>query len=340
MTSPMDLNDHLRATADALLVDWEVHHAQNEPPLLWHYTGMKGLYGIFNSGEMWFSDAAFLNDTSEMSHAVDLFESEVAERLKAAGLTPEAKEFLERAVQGIKGDLEDRQLFGFTNPAFVSCFCRKGDSLHLWRAYTGNARGYSVGFFPDFIRGRLKPLRVTSYQYDRVYIPVLRRVIYDPDEQKGLLKKLIDAFVKAIDDFVSGGGSIRVPHLFSRGLYRVFYEYLCCFKHYKFSEEHEWRFIYLPDFSRQISEDEQRKMPETKINFRESNNYLIPYLVANIETDPKDGRKRLPFEDIYVGPGLDIELGRRSINAYLLRKEHYLGSLIHIMKSDVPLRAL
>jgi hypothetical protein len=334
------INDVLRKTADAVLRDWEVFHAQAERPILWHYTTMAGLYGIFTSGSMRFTDAAFLNDLSEMTWAVELFDSVVKERIARGGLLPEVTEFLERALQGIKSDLENRDEFGIINQAFVACFCKEGDSLHLWRAYTGNGRGYSIGFFPDFIRARLKPLRVTGYQYDRVYVPALRKVIYDKTEQEQHITALIDAFEKAIVTYISSGGHMTAPHVFSRGIYRVFYEYLCTFKHPTFSEEHEWRFIYLPDLSRRISEDDQKKMAENRINYRERDGYLLPFLVADIETDSKDGRKRLPFEEIYVGPGLDVRLGRRSINAYLLRKEFYLGSLIRIRESDVPLRVL
>lgn len=73
----------------------------------------------------------------------------------------------------------------------------------------------------------------------------------------------------------------------------------------------------------------------------------MPYLQANIGktvtggeiNKPHDGKDslRLPFEDIYTGPGLDEQLALASLNSFLLRRG-YLGSVLNIKHSSVPLR--
>ena len=83
MTSPKaTMTDHLRDAADSLLTEWEKLHAVQEPDFLWHYTSVTGLHGILETGNLRFSDAAFLNDTSEMSHAVDLLQTTVEDRIR------------------------------------------------------------------------------------------------------------------------------------------------------------------------------------------------------------------------------------------------------------------
>src|SRR6185295_6298686 len=137
----------------------------------------------------------------------------------------------------------------------------------LWRAYTGNGRGYSIGFFPDMILAQLKPLKIeetifrppsdktsTNVQRQtRIYDPALRGVIYDVDHQRELLGKLIESFIQVVGEFESVLQSGDVNNwtriAFSNRLYPVFYHYLCCFKHPTFRDEKEWRLIYAPRFS-------------------------------------------------------------------------------------------
>src|SRR4029079_15168434 len=93
-------------------------------------------------------------------YAVDVADEVIKERIDDPNMDPLVKEYLESFSAKINGDRENRQAFGFINPAFVACFCMDGDSLHLWRAYTARGRGYSIGFFPDVIHNELKPLLI------------------------------------------------------------------------------------------------------------------------------------------------------------------------------------
>lgn len=44
-------------------------------PAVHHYTSVKGALGILDSGQMWFTERAHLNDPSEISHGIDLAKS-------------------------------------------------------------------------------------------------------------------------------------------------------------------------------------------------------------------------------------------------------------------------
>jgi hypothetical protein len=359
-----EYKNRLEETATLRLYEWDVLHS-DYPGELWHYTGVKGIRGILSEGHLRFSDAAFLNDHSELAYAVDLAEEVIKEKLSAPP-GPLVQEYLEAFQRRIKSDKENRREYGFVNPAFVACFCKDGDSLHLWRAYTGNGRGYSIGFFPDMILAQLKPLKIEEAIYrppsdktstnvqrqTRIYEPALRSVIYEVDQQRDLLGKLIESFIQVVNEFEpvlqSGNVNNWTRTAFSNRLYPVFYHYLCSFKHPTFRDEKEWRLIYTPKFS-PPSED-QEGIATTAIKYRESGDYIVPYLTANVarvyeasegEEKPKGELKAkiidLPFETIIAGPGLDETLARASLNSFLLRRG-YLGSLVSIEHSSVPLR--
>jgi hypothetical protein len=40
-------------------------------PILWHYTSWEGLVSILRSDELWASDFHFMNDTTELLHALE-----------------------------------------------------------------------------------------------------------------------------------------------------------------------------------------------------------------------------------------------------------------------------
>lgn len=354
-----ELKRLLKKTVSDYLYEWEVRHGDSliKQSYLWHYTSISGVKGIFTEGCLWFSDAAFLNDSSELSYAVDVAEDVIRRKIKAEA-RPLVQEYLQAFLAKIKGDREHQQSYGFTNPAFVACFCREDDSLHLWRAYTGNGRGYSIGFFPSEILSQLKPiqveLRIATRLSDKgrreirsltkVYSPALREVIYEEKEQTELLKKVVDSFSQILIDneaeFQSGDMNNLTRGIFIDRLYSVFYQYLCCFKHPTFKEEREWRYIYTPDFSTKAKP--KGGLPKKKVNYRESGGYMVPYLKINIAEVSKNNSegsetKDIPFDAITIGPGLDERLARTSLNSFL-NTTGGAGGMIEINYSSVPLR--
>jgi hypothetical protein len=236
-----ELKERIDTTVNAFLYDWEVRHSKF-PEYLWHYTSITGVKGILMEASLWFSDATFLNDSSELSYAVDVAEKVIKQRVEGGGISLLIREQLQAFLTKIKSDRESRQAFGFIKPAFVACFCEEGDSLHLWRAYTGNGRGYSVGFFPEAILDQLKTLQVEEILYvkssedgsrqidpeTRWYAPALRQVIYEEEEQNNILCKVIDSFSQILTDFENEfqSGSAWIRGIFTEKLFSVFYHYL------------------------------------------------------------------------------------------------------------------
>lgn len=349
------LKSRLADISGSFIDEWLRIHA-DYPGTLWHYTNAQGLLGILQNNELWFSDASFLNDASEMSYAVELTEKLVAERLKVESVTPLEKEYLESFLKSIISHRDNIKDYAFVNPSFVCCFCEEADSLHLWRAYSDHGRGYSIGLYLDHIIRKLAPIRLAerAVHNDRLvetwhyFRPFLCKVIYQEEEQQRIINRLLDMLVQAIKDapaeFPSGDVNNIHKMIVTSRLFRLFYLCLVCFKHPTFKDEREWRLIYAPDFFREDKDPGSASIAE--LHYRPSGSYFVPYLKVDVSREievehegSKVKMKKLVFETIFSGPGLDERLARASFNAYALRNG-YLGFNVGMRPSKVPLRSL
>ena len=346
------LKERLANIADSFISEWMMLH-QN-CPTLWHYTDASGLLGILQNNELWFTDASFLNDASEMSYAVELTKRIVDKRLKESDLSPAHREYLDSFLRSIVSHRDNIREYGFVNPTFICCFCEEADSLHLWRAYSDHGRGYSIGLYPDHIA--LGPIRLSerATQNGKLietwypFRPFLCRVIYNEQEQEKIINRLLDLLVQAIitapSEFPVGSENNVHKIIASSRFFRLFYLCLFCFKHPTFKDEREWRLIYAPDFFKRDADIES--IPIAQIHYRTSGSYFVPYLKIDVaketEVEHEDKQvkiKKLVFETVFAGPGLDIRLARAAFNAYALRNG-YLGTNVGVQESKVPLRSL
>ena len=118
--------------------------------IVYHYTSPDGLYAIFESGNLRFTDYRFLNDKHEYVHINEplaLAMEQVKNQLKH----PENLDGLLDAI----AEVERKQ------PAkhYVFCTSLSPDSLSMWNYYNRGAsyQGYNIGFFRDMVFPRLIP---------------------------------------------------------------------------------------------------------------------------------------------------------------------------------------
>ena len=119
------------------------------PTKLSHYTTLSGLEGIVRTRSLWASNASFLNDKAELTHALNaskkaikLLSSEKA--LRAWGPA------LETAFHELKKGLQAQ--------SYVACFCSDDDNLSQWRGYGGAVQGVSLTFEQSALTKRLSRL--------------------------------------------------------------------------------------------------------------------------------------------------------------------------------------
>ncbi|MGH9664623.1 MAG: hypothetical protein ACRD9L_09395, partial [Bryobacteraceae bacterium] len=99
------------------------------PLLLFHYTNVAGLKGIVESGSLWCTNTAFLNDATELAYGLQLA-NQVAQEL--TGLSAD---ILNEACLAIEKKLD----------VYAACFCERGDLLNQWHGYGKRGAGYSIG---------------------------------------------------------------------------------------------------------------------------------------------------------------------------------------------------
>ena len=107
--------------------DW-VAGQPSPPRLLYHYTDASGIKGIAESGQLWASNAAFLNGSSEIVYIKTVLET------VANDLQSEFEHELSRRFLRLIGPMfEDFVLGG--HDLYLACFCEHDDLLSQWRGY-------------------------------------------------------------------------------------------------------------------------------------------------------------------------------------------------------------
>ena len=99
--------------------------------LIYHYTSAEGLRGIIDRGELWLTNTAFVNDTTEgraLKEQTNLFKKA---NFKNDFVRDEWYDFIR------KDNKED-------NVYYMISFSKKGDSLDQWRAYGSCCIGFEA----------------------------------------------------------------------------------------------------------------------------------------------------------------------------------------------------
>src|SRR5262249_16296059 len=120
------------------LIDNDLHAAAQLPyqNTIYHYTDVKGALGILDTGRLWFTERAHLNDPVEMRYGIA-----VAQQLFEGAARGRA--IPENAALHLKGEHEfDLAAYGF----WLCCFSLDADDLGQWRNYADDGRGLCLGF--------------------------------------------------------------------------------------------------------------------------------------------------------------------------------------------------
>lgn len=237
---------------------------QAPPKVLYHYTDANALIQILSNLEIWVSSLEFLNDTQEFKHTLQLCK-EVATSLLTILADPEPKARLERFVSRLDNY--------WGHYAFVFSLSSHGDLLSLWRGYSGNGAGYSIGFdfksLSEFAAQRGMTLRPCIYERSAQVAKVQPIIEMLRDGRLGQKRSDVgDPWLSVVDAAIL---RIREDAPF--------------FKHAGFSEEGEWRLLVT-----------SYGVPDSW-NVRSRANSVVPYLKVDL------GRPCRLISEIFIGPG-------------------------------------
>jgi hypothetical protein len=248
------------------------------PATLSHYTTLEGLKGIVETGLLWASNASFLNDKAELSHALKVAKLAIV-KLSSEKTMKQWSPMLKKVI----AEFED----GGVPDTFVACFCRSDDNLSQWRGYGGTVQGVSLTFDRKKISKRLEPDKAAFFKVQYSKLSTAQKLSTALSEEIGKLAGLDELVGEPNETQRYNELRDRVSALLPR------------FKHLGFADEREWRYAI------------QRKVEPKDLRFRVSNNKVVPYIMIGASHNP------LPITAARIGPGPDQELTMRSVKLFL-----------------------
>jgi hypothetical protein len=316
---------------------------------LWHYTSSGGAQGIISSGSVWATSAAFLNDSTELKHFFDVrlielarpvirdFAQEkaadrgIARKMKAAG---GIEKIVNEEVLALVGryrsatlHVNDPHIFSMTAPTDEGV--RAGGLLSQWRGY-GPDGGCALVLDPAGIDTLLQEeARSFAYQHMQwgdVYYYGVDRQAQPSTEDIALLEETIAVGIAS---------QIRGQATPEEGeFYSAMTSLSCLYKHWGFHEEREVRIIAVPsspdiaDAARQDGEDLPLKPSKTFLR----SGIHVPYIELFARTNSHSPKGRLPLKRVVIGPHIDAENRRLSVER-LLRIHGYS---VPVVCSEIP----
>lgn len=277
---------------------------------LYHYCRLPGFFEIINSSSLWLSNAYSLNDYTEIHWA---------------------NRSVESVIPYLTTLLDDRSFFEifsaqfpkFNPDPYIAAFAYNKDSLGLWQGYGDSGFGLAIGFDEEFLESFAQEPSAEAAENHQVPFPefLCGSVTYDEGHHAGsvdtvLKQKMVDAAAFPLDDVIDAA---------MKSVYEV--RKLSYFlKNSSFSDEHEWRFVYIPDY---MNGEKTTGTNATlgKVKYRISGNNIVPYHELTLPHREKT------ITDVVLGPKTKID--ERFLKMFLHDHGH---QHVTINRSQVPLR--
>lgn len=203
-------------------------------PLLAHYTSVSTLECVMRNDEIWFSNPLYMNDIEELRFGMN----EGAEAFRTHDAIREAcaDETRYRHLQ----EVFEEQFLRFSNEhafdTYVLCFSvhNASDSdglLSMWRGYGGNGSGAAI------------VIDTAKFEHLGASPLIVSRVRYHSTNER---MNMIDELLK---NFASRLANLQMPledlHIAAEQFLQRLLTFALFTKHSGFSEENEWRIVYL-----------------------------------------------------------------------------------------------
>lgn len=213
--------------------DLQPEPPSGELPLLAHYTAIKTLEKIAQTGEIWFSNPLYMNDVDELRYGMNLGLHAVRSH---AGL----REACPPAHYNALLDAFDELFSTFDNDSAFDVYVfscsehddRIGDDglLSMWRGYGGDGNGVAIVFDLSPLLVARTPLLIRKVQY------------LSYEESEAWMDARLQRFALALQ---RAGGPVSDMKQAAAALFERIKLFALFTKHRGFHEEREWRVVYL-----------------------------------------------------------------------------------------------
>jgi Protein of unknown function (DUF2971) len=277
--------------------------------VLYQYTSLSGLKEMVTNGELWSTPLGYLNDASEYHYG----RTQVSKFTDTVMAAPDVTltSIHERVYTHVNSVLNIMD----PNDVFVTCFTLNDDQLSQWRGYAMDGYGYAIGFDT----ARLKQAYPSS---------LMLNVLYDEHLQRQLVRTFMMNATTVISGIMNEQNKAIVEmfidvsnwndHFPSIYLGCGYHTLLPALKDSGFAEENEIR------LSLNTS-----AYPELRKNlkFHDKRGMLVPHIPLTWDNN------KLPIQEIIVGPNLDFDKARWSMD-HFLRLHGYDN--VEIRRSKIP----
>lgn len=279
---------------------WFKKHTTEDELVLYHYTTADGMKGIIDTCAFRNSDVNFLNDPLELIYGKKVVMDVIYSYLRNTN---------DQSIVKLLSRLKDIVGVQNTYNTYITCFSEFDNLLSQWERYAANGYGYNIGIhFSSDSDSRTRVWYNLEELFVQNYLPCLRKVIYEIDEQYSVVKKYLDAIIEGSKRYIDENNDIDTSWdaITSIEAANILLEFMYTFKSPSYKEEHEWRLIYT------IGKEWKSKIR----NYRVSNNLIKPYLNMYIYNYINDDYI-FPLQSIKAGPMLEIESVKKSLDEYL-----------------------
>lgn len=251
---------------------------------LYHYTGIRSLLGMADTGKLWSSSISYLNDSQEMIHAFDLLINEIEEVHMQSAQEGELLSQLKECAKDWKNT---------AHTLFVFSLSEEKSLLSQWRSYTPHGKGVSLEFTPEKVNAIAKKSNLK-----------IAKCIYSIVDQRQLISALLN---KLLISFRRDFSGIYTSKWHASQCYMDFlikyssdiFQILSIIKHQSFQEEREWRLV-SPYYV---------KYTDSAIKFREGASMLAPYIELDLLDKPY-------FNSVTLGPSQHQDLSMSGLSMF------------------------
>jgi len=320
--------------------------SQQYPELL-HYTTLAGLRGILSSGCLWATDAAFLNDSSEISHFFDerLRELLAEDARQYAIELARVPKYLARMLNdggidkivGLEVDAWHSTLRRATlamNRPFVLSLSGPSDErvqhsglLSQWRGY-GVDGGYALVFDSYKLESMLRA-EATAHHFMHVQIGDVYYHGIDPKIQPATpdVAEYEEIVHQGVRRMMRGGTAEETERF-----YEAVTALSCLYKHWGFWEEREVRVVVVPASQEVAAAAESQAPPQKEVYFLNRGERKVPYIELFSGVRLPDGIAPLPIKRVIVGP----HTNREAHAAFVRQELESAGFTAEVVQSRIP----
>jgi hypothetical protein len=280
-------------------------------PTIFHYTDVKGALGILQSGELWFTECAHMNDPIEIQYGL-----RIARDLFGRTAQRRNPRIPNDTVTSLK-EAHGSGRFGF----WIFSASLSDDHLGQWRSYADDGRGACLGFsLEKFNMVELAKL------FPHALNPIRFPTNYDEGRLRANLQRYVDGGLDILAEIDAAARAdpwrdeLFVLSLLNDG----FYANAILSKHVAYEQEREYRLL--------ISGERERIGESNHHHLRERNREIVGFLKLPIP----EWRRPGVLTHIRIGPAAPNQL-MDQLRGTLAK----LGIPIpQIDRSDIPYRSV